>query len=102
MAKSSARGARTSAELEVQVLGLTPHALWISIGGREHMLDFERFPWFARATMVEICDVTLDFGVHLRWPQLDVDLHTDSLENPQHFPLVARVRKARVRRTVTD
>src|SRR5579863_3855947 len=41
MPRSSARGATTS-EVEVEVLGLTPHALWLWVRGREYMLDYAR------------------------------------------------------------
>lgn len=37
MRKSSVRGAHISDDIEV--LGLTPHALWIMIGEREYMLE---------------------------------------------------------------
>lgn len=86
MRKSSARGARTSAE----VLGLTPHALWVLVAGKEYMLDFVRFPWFRAATIAEVCDLTVEHGYHLHWPQLDVDLHLDSVEHPERFPLVSK------------
>ena len=87
MARSSARGAPTSAD--VQVLGLTPHALWLMLGERELMLDFQRFPWFSRASLEDVCDVVLIHRHHLHWPRLDVDLHVDSIEHPERFPLVA-------------
>jgi hypothetical protein len=88
MAKSSVRGASTSAEVEV--LGLTPHALWLLVRGRELGLDFTRFPWFARASLEQVCNVVLLHGQHLHWPSLDVDLHIDSVDYPERFPLVAR------------
>jgi hypothetical protein len=88
MSKSSARGARTSAE--AQVLGLTPYALWLLVRNREFMLDFRNFPWFARASIEDVSDVKLVHGKHLHWPRLDVDLHIDSLEFPERFPLVSR------------
>jgi hypothetical protein len=87
MRKSSARGARTSAE----VLGLTPHALWILVGGKEYMLDFARFPWFRTATIAEACDFTVEHGYHLHWPRLDIDLHLEGLEYPERFPLLSKV-----------
>ena len=92
MPRSSARGARTSAKVEV--LGLTPHALWLLIGGRELMLDFATFPWFADASLGEVCDVEFLHGRHLRWPKLDVDLHLDSIEHPERFPLVSRTKRS--------
>jgi hypothetical protein len=88
MSKSSARGTSTSAE--TQVLGLTPHALWILVGDREFMLDFTRFPWFARASIEDVSELKLLHGAHLHWPRLDVDLHIDSVEHPERFPLVSR------------
>ena len=96
MSRSSARGVPTSAD--VQVLGLTPHALWLLLGDRELMLDFKRFPWFARATVEQVCDVALLHGQHLHWPRLDVDLHIDSIEHPERFPLVARTKLGRASR----
>ena len=95
MAKSSARGARTS----VEVLGLTPHALWLMVGEQELMLDFTRFPWFAKASVEDVCDVKLLHGEHLHWGRLDVDLHVDSIEHPERFPLVAGGRRRGSRRT---
>lgn len=86
MRKSSARGARTSAE----VLGLTPHALWLLVAGKEYMLDFVRFPWFRTATIADVCDLTVEHGYHLHWTRLDVDLHIDSLDHPERFPLVSK------------
>ena len=96
MKKSSGLGPRTSREVEV--LGLTPHALWLMVRNRELMLDFVNFPWFRRATMDQVCDVALYHGEHLHWPQLDVDLHVDSIEHPERFPLIAEKRRASRRR----
>lgn len=90
MTKSPARGAPISADVEV--LALTPHALWLAVGKREFMLDFERFPWFRDASMRQAQDLVLMHGCHLHWPALDVDLHLDSLAEPERFPLVSRGR----------
>jgi hypothetical protein len=98
MAKS-ARGARTSDE--VQVLGLTPHALWLLVQGRELGLDLVRFPWFAAASLEDVCNVSLLHGQHLHWPTLDVDLHIDSIDHPERFPLVAKTAGARKARSST-
>jgi hypothetical protein len=97
MPKSSKRGASTSGEAEVA--GVTPHAVWVLVAGRELMLDFARFPWFSDATMAEICDVKFLHGQHLHWPKLDVDLHIDSVEHPERFPLVSRARKSPAKRS---
>jgi len=92
MRRSSVRGTSTSAD--VDFLGLTPHALWIMVRGREYMLDYARFPWFRAASVADVAQIELRFD-HLRWPALDVDLHLDSLEHPEQFPLVSKVRRPR-------
>lgn len=38
-----------------------------------YSLGYGRFPWFRDASMRDVLDVRLEFGVHLRWPSLDVD-----------------------------
>jgi hypothetical protein len=110
MAKSSARGASisdksrhrrgggsfmqetgslVSGQTKIEILALTPHALWLLIRGQEFMLDFEHFPWFRRASIEDVQAVQIHFD-HLYWPTLDVDLHLDSLEHPERFPLIAK------------
>ncbi len=99
MRKSSARGTSISTT-EVEILGLTPHALWLLVGGREYMLDYRRFPWFQDASMRDLRQVELRFD-HLHWPTLDVDLHVDSLAEPERFPLVSKAKRSvglRIRR----
>ena len=94
MKRSSPRGRSTSAEVEV--LGLTPHALWLLVEGQEAMLDFKRFPWFAHASIQQVTKLDYRFG-HLHWPELDVDLHIDVIEHPERFPLVSRVERKTAR-----
>ena len=100
MSRSSVRGKATSAR-KVEVLGLTPHALWLLVDEREYMLDFVNFPWFREATIKTASEIELRFE-HLHWPALDVDLHLDALMDPARFPLLSRSRSsggARVRKT---
>ncbi len=87
MRKSFARGESTSAEVEI--LALTPNALWIMVRGVECMLDYRRFPWFRRATIDDVRRVELRFE-HLHWPTLDVDLDVSSLKEPERFPLLSK------------
>jgi len=55
------------------------------------MLDYRRFPWFRDATIRDVMHIELRFD-HLYWPTLDVDLHLDSLSEPERFPLMSKVR----------
>jgi len=51
-------------------------------------MSFEEFPWFQNATVAQIHRVNLLHGTHLRWADLDVDLHVDSLKNLEKYPLM--------------
>lgn len=96
MAKSSKRGSIISAK-GVEVLGLTPFALYLAVNGREYMLDYQRFPWFRQASIEQVSDVKLSNKVHLHWPTLDLDLHVESLASPERYPLVSKKSKLRER-----
>ena len=86
--KSTRRGGRTSSP-SAEVLGVTPHGVWILVGDTEYHLPFQQYPWFAKATIEQILAVELHHGGHLRWDALDVDLHVDVLASPDRFPLIA-------------
>lgn len=83
---------------KVEVLNISSHGIWILAGREEHFLSHDRHPWFRRARIDEICNVELLHGVHLRWPDLDVDLHLDSLRHPEQFPLQSRAKPPRARK----
>ena len=57
---------------------------------REIFLSFDNFPWFKNASMSAIRNVKLLNQHHLYWSALDIDLALESIEDPEHFPLVAR------------
>ncbi len=76
--------------LGVEVLNISPKGLWLFLDGREHHLAFEDFPWFRSATIAQIGHVECIGNKHLYWPDLDVDLHVESIEFPERFPLKAR------------
>ena len=85
--KSSMRGKRTSS---VEVQGVLKAGVWLLIRGREHFIPFAKFPWFRKASLADIQKVQLLHGRHLYWPKLDVDLDLESLEHPEHYPMLFR------------
>ena len=87
--RSAAPGRRT---LAVEVTNISPHGFWLLLDGREVFAPFRDFPWFARATIAEISDVRRPSRHHLYWPALDVDLAVESLDRPDQYPLVSRLR----------
>ena len=80
---------RGSATLEAEVTNISRHGFWILLADREVFLSFEEFPWFKGASVDAILKVERPFEHHLYWPDLDVDLTTESIEHPEKFPLKA-------------
>jgi hypothetical protein len=48
---------------------------------------------FKEQTLNSIQNVQLLHGYHLYWPELDVDLEIDNLENPERYPLKSKIIK---------
>ncbi len=87
--RSAQRGRRT---LEAEVTNISQHGLWLLLGDRELFLPFDKFPWFRDAPIAKLIRVRLPSPDHLYWPDLDVDLAVESIEHPERFPLVSKVR----------
>jgi Protein of unknown function (DUF2442) len=75
---------------KVEVLNVSPQGFWPLVGGREFFLAFANFPWFRNATLQQLFTIELLHGDHLYWPELDVDLDLERIQNPENFPLVAK------------
>ncbi len=87
--RSGLRGTRTS---DVQVTNVSTHGLWILLREHEFFLPFEAFPWFRDAPIAEVLRVEQPSPDHLYWPDLDIDLAVESIEHPERFPLVSKIR----------
>ncbi len=60
---------------------------WVLVGSKEHYLSFSDFPWFLDASIKSISHVERVSANHLYWPDLDVDLTVDMIDNPEAYPL---------------
>lgn len=79
--------------MEVEVTNVSAHGIWILIDGVEKFLSYEDFPWFRYASIDEILSVERLAPHHLYWERLDVDIHTDSIDHPERYPLKAKVER---------
>ncbi len=77
---------------------MSRHGLWVLAGDRERFLGFDDFPWFREVPVGHLLNVEQPSPGHLSWPDLDIDLSFESIENPDRFPLVSRQRPAKKRR----
>lgn len=74
----------------IEILGISKWGLWILVRDKEYYLEFKKFPWFAKAPLEKIMKAECLHGMHLYWPDLDIDLELASLEHPERYPLLAR------------
>jgi hypothetical protein len=72
------------------VTNISAHGFWLFLDEREFFLPFEDFPWFRNASIGQILNVRRPQPHHLYWPDLDVDLAVESIEDPGRYPLVSR------------
>lgn len=75
----------------VEVSGVSKHGFWILLDEEEELfISFAEFPWFHKAPVADLFNVDRPQSHHLYWPELDVDLHVDSIRHPERFPLVSQ------------
>ena len=53
-------------------------------------MPFDDFPWFKDAPIGKVLNVEEQSPGHFYWPDLDVDIGIETIENPEKFPLKAR------------
>lgn len=77
---------------QVEILGATKHGFWLLLDEEEELfVSFSEFPWFRSASIKQLFHVERPQLHHLYWPDLEIDLHVDSIRHPERFPLIARV-----------
>ncbi len=84
---SQALGKNTSL---TEVTNVSAHGLWLLSGETELFLSYEDFPWFKNAPIGEVLNVEEPTPGHFYWPDLDVDIGLETIENPERFPLKAK------------
>ena len=82
--KSLKNGRRT---LRAEITNISEHGFWILLAGKEYFLPYEKYPWFKDAKISSVLNVRQFHSHHLYWPDLDVDLTTEILNNPGNYPL---------------
>jgi hypothetical protein len=78
------------ADSQAEVTNISEHGFWLLVSGAELFVPFKEFPWFKGAAVGSILKVTLPHPGHLYWPDLDIDLAVESIEDPERFPLVSK------------
>lgn len=89
------KSSKNRKDILVSVENITPFGIWLYIKGNEYFLSYQDYPYFQDQTLSSIQDVQLVHESHLYWPELDVDLEIDNLDNPEKYPLRDRAYKSR-------
>ena len=84
---------RHGKDILVCVENITPFGVWIFVKEKEYFLSYKDYPYLKDQTLSSIQNVKLLHGYHLYWPELDVDLEIDNLENPEKYPLKSKITK---------
>ena len=74
----------------VSVENITPFGIWLFVKEKEYFLSYQEFPYLEDQTLGSIQNVQLLHGYHLYWPDLDIDLEINNLENPEKYPLKSK------------
>jgi len=88
------KSSRHGENILVSVENITPFGIWLFVKGREFFLTYKDYPYFRDQTLKSIQDVQLLHDYHLYWPELDIDLEMDNLENPEKYPLKSKITKS--------
>ena len=87
------KSSRHGETILVSVENITPLGFWLFAKGRGYFLAYKDYPYFRDQTLKSIQTVQLLHGYQLYWPELDVDLEIDNLENSEKYPLKSRITK---------
>jgi hypothetical protein len=73
--------------LQTEVSNISSHGIWLLTQDKELFMSFDDFPWFKDIPVGKIINVEEPSTGHFYWPDLDIDLGIESIENPERFPL---------------
>ena len=71
---------------QTEVTNISSHGIWLYNADKEYFLSYSDFPWFQDKTVKEILNVEVISENHFYWPELDIDLSKDVIQNPSHYP----------------
>jgi hypothetical protein len=86
----SSKAGKTISDSNTEITNVSPHGIWLFHEGKEYFLPYVSFPWFRKATIEAILNLEVPGPNHFYWPGLDVDLHLDTIKNPEKYPLISQ------------
>jgi hypothetical protein len=71
-----------------EVTNIEPLGFWVLVDDREYFVPFADYPVFHNAPVRQIFQMQRLSPTQLYWPDLDADIEIESLDQPEHYPLV--------------
>ena len=81
---SSTPGTNTS---DNEVTAIEATGFWVLLEDQEFFIPFADYPVFQNAPVRHVFNVRQLSPTQLHWPDLDADVETDALAQPERFPL---------------
>ncbi len=81
-------GVDTSLSELAEITAIDAAGFWLLVNDREYFVAFAAYPDFRRATVAQIYSMRRQGADHFYWPELDIDIELEALEQPERFPLV--------------
>jgi len=88
MKKTLNRHGANTFQSEVTSIGAL--GFWMIVEDREYFVPFGDYPEFKKARVEQILSFEQLSPTQFHWPQLDIDIELEALEEPERFPLVFR------------
>ena len=76
----------------VEVTHISTHGVWLLTRNKELFMSYDDFPWFKDQTVKSIINVEEQPHGHFYWPDIDVDLTEEIIENPKRFSFKAIIK----------
>ena len=74
----------------IEVTNISAHGVWLLAHGKELFMSYDDFPWFKDQSVKSIINVEEPSLGHFYWPDIDIDVTEEIIENPEKFPLKAK------------
>jgi hypothetical protein len=73
--------------LTSNITSITHFGFWVLNEDKKYFISFTDYPAFKDVSVDKIFNLKIVSPGQLHWPDIDIDIEIDALENPHRFPL---------------
>lgn len=75
----------------VEITNISTHGVWLLAHGKELFMSYDDFPRFRDQFVKSIINIEESSPGHFYWPDIDVDVTEEIIENSSKFSLVMMI-----------